>query len=918
MAGSNGQDGFFEKIKRAISELPLRYPLPIILSVAILCVLSIWSLRNFQIKLSLFDELPPDHPQLKRFKYVSENYGGTDILFVGIEGDNLSRMKECALRVQEELKKMPEIKSVRGKIDVEFFKNHALYYLDKKDLQDLYDLMRRRKEELKKLFMTYSFPDFISKWADLISQEILERETIEEDKKDEFVESISAIRLWVEQIRQAMIDGKLDPEKYKDTFRKAFLMYGEQKREGYSVYEDFLISEDKSTILITALPSKPADDYNFNKIIYDKVMDMKEKVQKAECAGLNLHIGGNHIGLEEQRRIVIQDMARTGNLSYILTMAVFLTVFRGFFGALSFTIFLAVGVVLTFGFLMLTYGYVTVISALFGSILIGMGIDWGVYVFSRWKEKIQEGQRGDKTISQSVYELIPPMFEAGITTSLGFLCVYVSQIKGAKILAVVAFAGILIYLILSWIFLPALMKIFSKQLAKGRVSGVVDLFFEKVADFVVSKSKYIVAISVPVIVLVIFFGFEKFGFEYNLRKILPHLEAIKAEDFIVSKFGRSKDYTVILAKDIEELKEKVMKLKQTETFGSVESILVFFPDDIKDKLQYVEEINKVVSDFRGGVIPSGGVFPALYIKSSFERMMSVASAMAELAVLSGIFEAEDEAKKLKQDIVKLLDSIDKLGDGNVDISALQRVNAESLDEFLQDLKTAAKSRGFELHDLPEDIRREFIGKDNSFIIFAYPKRPIWEDEIYMRKNLSEALSVDPSAFGVSALFLSVTERAKRDLLLSLSLAFSLTFIFLFLAFRRILPTILAMIPVTIGLIFAASFSALIGIKAHYINIGAFAIIAGTAEDYGVQIIYRLFSEKNVRKAVAGTGRAIFIAGLSTIAGFCTVALARFPGLSHFGILITIGLSTSIFVSVFLLPAFLEIFKEKILKSYEEK
>jgi predicted RND superfamily exporter protein len=109
----------------------------------------------------------------------------------------------------------------------------------------------------------------------------------------------------------------------------------------------------------------------------------------------------------------------------------------------------------------------------------------------------------------------------------------------------------------------------------------------------------------------------------------------------------------------------------------------------------------------------------------------------------------------------------------------------------------------------------------------------------MKKNLKEALSIDKEAFGVSALFISVTERAKKDLLNSLILALIVQLIVLSITFRSPLLVGLAMSPVITATLFTASFCPMIGIKAHYINVGAFAIIVGLSEDYGINMVYRL-------------------------------------------------------------------------------
>jgi predicted RND superfamily exporter protein len=55
-----------------------------------------------------------------------------------------------------------------------------------------------------------------------------------------------------------------------------------------------------------------------------------------------------------------------------------------------------------------------------------MGIDYGVYVFSRWREEATHQDDKILTLKKSIKEIIPPTFEAAITKSAGFLCIYIS------------------------------------------------------------------------------------------------------------------------------------------------------------------------------------------------------------------------------------------------------------------------------------------------------------------------------------------------------------------------------------------------------------------------------------------------------------------------------------------------------------
>ncbi len=894
-----------------VSELPVRFYWLIVPLFIFLATLSVFMMRKMEIRLSFFDELPPDHPDVLRYKEISEKYGGIDMVLFVIEGENLSELKRCAAEVEEKLRQMPEIKHVRGKLPTDFFKKHALFFVEKEKLRELLDFMRRNEEKLKYLFQDLIFPNFIRSWASLAENEILQREDAGEEH--EFVRSISNIREWISLITRYFEKGELDSERYKKVFRKAFFVASDEGRsseaEYFDVDEEYIISKDLKSIVITAIPVKPSDDYNFNKLIYRKSAELKEEAERICGQDIKISLGGTYVALEEQRLYTVRDMRTTFVIALLGTLILYISIFRGIFSLVVVSLSLGVGLALTFGFLMIVYGYVTIMSALFGSFLLGLGIDFIVYVLSRWREFVdKEGVEPTKAVQLAVKDEIPPMFIGATTTSSAFYSVYVSQIQGAKILSVVAGTGILIYFITSVLFTSSLIVLLRRFLVREKIKGL-DWLLSPISSFV-ARVPFPVLGATLVLILLSTIGLRKFGFEYNIRNILPDLPAIHTEDKLVEKFGRSKDYILITAQDLTELDRKTELIKKVPNISKVESIRLFYPDGMTEKLPFIRDMKPLVYQIEEGEVPvNHGVFSSSELKSAFESLQKVASAFVELAILSGTFMGEDEAKKLKNDISKLIEIIERKGKeksgngGRIDISLLQKVNAEVVLEFLGDLKTAVESEGFSIDELPSDIKDIFIGKDGSFIILAYPSRPIWEDENFMRFLRAESERVDKDAFSIGTVFLNVTDRVKKDFVISLGLAFFFVSLLVFAGFRNFVYSLMAMAPVTISLFITLGITSLLGIKIHYVDMGTYAILLGAGVDYGVHIVHRLIEEKgNIVHAITGTGRAISIAALTTVVGFGSINFAQFPGLKDFGEILFIGILVSLFVSVFAIPA----------------
>lgn len=886
-----------DKVVDIIAGLPIRFYWLFVPLFLFLSFVSFGASKNMIIKLSFFDELPPDHPQVIRYKEVTEKYGGVDMIFFVIQSEKLSELKRCAEEVQEGLESMEEIKSVRGKIPVDFLKQHALFFVEKDNLQELEDFLKRREKEFTALFEDLDFLHFIRSWSGIMENEILQREDVGDE--EEFVKSITNIKNWLELVEQYFQTGYIDKDKYKSLFRRAFLIGSVSNNVSeYDIDHEFMISEDLDTLAVFAIPVRPSDDYNFNKLIYNKLVDMKNKLKN--CSEEKIYLGGTYIALEEQRLVTLKDMKTTTLISGVLGVLVFILIFRGIGSIVVIASAIVVGLSLAFGFLMLAYGYITVISALFGAFLIGLGVDFQAYVFARWKELVQEGVEPKEAVRLALKKVISPMFVGASTTSASFFSVTISEITGTKILGVIAGAGILIYLITAILFTSSLIIVLRKILVKERAI-TLDYPLRFVADLV-SKMRFPFLLLYSFLLLLGIYGLIfRFGFEYNLRKILPDLPAIQAEDKIIKEFGRPKDYTVFVFNNLQELDENIEKIKQSSTVKTVESIRLFYPDDIDQKLPYVRSIYNVVKNINLGENPDlPYVGEATYVSQSFESLGRVASAMIELSVISGTFQGENEAKKLKDVIERIVHQLSQRD--YIDMTTLQVINSDSVSEMLNDLKIASVSRGFGINDIPKDIKNAFVGKDGSFMVFAYPKKAIWEDEGYMRKIKNEMEQIDPKSFSIISIFLNVTDRVKKDFARSLSLSFFIVFLLTYLGFRNIRQAVLSIIPVTSSLLITSGIASLLGLKIHYINMGAYALLLGVGVDYGVHIVHRLIEEKDIKKAVAGTGTAIFIAAITTMVGFGSMLAAHFPGLKDLGEILTIGILFSAFVSVVLMPA----------------
>ena len=130
----------------------------------------------------------------------------------------------------------------------------------------------------------------------------------------------------------------------------------------------------------------------------------------------------------------------------------------------------------------------------------------------------------------------------------------------------------------------------------------------------------------------------------------------------------------------------------------------------------------------------------------------------------------------------------------------------------------------------------------------------------------------------------------------------LVLIALILAFRRAREVILtaASVGLTIGAMLGAM--QLLGVSWNFMNLAALLLALGAGLDYSIHILIDLRRhDGNVRAVQSGVGRALLVCGLSSVAGFGSLAWASNLGLASLGQACAIALAINTAAAVFLLP-----------------
>jgi predicted RND superfamily exporter protein len=122
-------------------------------------------------------------------------------------------------------------------------------------------------------------------------------------------------------------------------------------------------------------------------------------------------------------------------------------------------------------------------------------------------------------------------------------------------------------------------------------------------------------------------------------------------------------------------------------------------------------------------------------------------------------------------------------------------------------------------------------------------------------------------------------------------------------FRRPGKILAALVPVVTGLVMMFGIMGMLGLTFNLFNIIAAILVIGLGVDYGIFMVHR--QEEGIDRA---TGQAVLVSGLTTLAGFGALVLARHPALHSIGVTVLLGIGTAIPAALLVIPALYQVEK----------
>lgn len=217
-----------------------------------------------------------------------------------------------------------------------------------------------------------------------------------------------------------------------------------------------MAAEEPGVARMLVRPSGSAYDPPFARPFMANLYAVLDGLEPAE-RGLEIAwVGGAYQHSVEEIEGITDDLSRTALLSLLLVIVVIGLGFRDFRAVLLIFVPLLIGNLLTWGLAGATVGELNTFTSFFAAVLIGLGVDFSIHLYSRYREERLTSPTLEEAVMRAWDATGPPCTTAALTSAGGFCALWIAGFKGFQQLGTLLAGGVLLCLLAVLVTLPLL------------------------------------------------------------------------------------------------------------------------------------------------------------------------------------------------------------------------------------------------------------------------------------------------------------------------------------------------------------------------------------------------------------------------------------------------------------------------------
>ncbi|MCI0343548.1 MAG: MMPL family transporter [Planctomycetales bacterium] len=522
---------------------------------------------------------------------------------------------------------------------------------------------------------------------------------------------------------------------------------------------------------------------------------------------------------------------------------------------------LGLGVLWTAGLAGWAYGRIGFVTAAFAAVLVGLAVDFPIHLLTRYRDERTRAEPA-AALAATLAGTGPGLVAAAVTTAGAFLVLVSSSFRGLSEMGLLTAAGLVLCLVAVFstaAFLYPRAEIRGRDPERSPFGAIGRLprgaALAVLALAAAASAGAAAALSRP--------GLR---FEEDLRRLAtPGAEANETQGALAEAFGLSLDPLLLL----------------TEA-GDADAA-------VAEAARVAESLEGLVAEGRlASVLGPGSLLP------SPERRAANCAALAEVepgATIAGVRAALDG------------EGFDpaEFGEG------LGHLEAALAGSRRGDLGLAALSgREGPLHEV---LRARPAGGAVAATVLQPAGRPDGAARTALARDVAEAVArAGPGTVLATAdlVVARLRDRLLPEVRVMCLVAGGAVALLTFFHFGRLGWTLLALVPVGLGLLWTAGAMAALGIPLTFFNVSIFPLILGIGVDDGIHVVSRYIEggERDLQRTLAAVGLPVVMTSATTMMGFGSLVLAENPGLASLGAASSLGVGACLAASLLVLPALL--------------
>lgn len=910
-----------DKILEYVSDCVATYPYYILVFSLLLALLSAgYTIFNMKFLTNRNDLISPNSKYYKDFQSYRKEFKDFDGLVIAIEGEDSQKVKKFVDDLAQFFYSNPEnFEDVFHKIDTRFFKNKKLLYLSIDDLHSVEKKIKANEAFLGSIIEKPGLEQFFIRVNKEISKAMvgsLISDFLGGDDKSEKTESENPLDLsLVVSILEQMLGYLKGEKKFLSPWKNIFI-----KKKGGIDDDGYLTTSEKNFYFIFLNPSERQSDFAKAVGPISMARNYIKRLQH-KYPGVTAGVTGPTALSSDEMVTSLNDTIKASFISLFGVSLLLIISLKGFILPFIAVFTLVISLCWTLGFTTLTIGHLNILSVVFTTILIGLGIDFAIHFILRYQEEKELGDDIFKFLKKSFIGTGKGVIAGAVTTSFAFMSIIFSDFKGIAELGFIAGTGIIICLFVTMTFLPALIIIIDHLQTKSWLGGwnkkltfnykLSKKIFFPFFDLFLKKPGYLIFFSC-VITFLSLLAIKDIRFDYNILDLQAiGIESVDYEMKILNNSDQSAWYGAMIVDTFKEVLSKKKLLESIPSVNGVKSIASMVPEHQEDKINIIKKISHFFKRFPPAdntvssvnIVNLSKVLNKIYFKMRKEKNTSWKQ---------GNKPQTESIQKLRKLIVEFNSLVKERKEISFksDLEQYQNILFDDFGQKIQSFRDALNPVKIEISDIPKNLKERFIGRTGKFMLQIFPKINIY-DRGPMEEFVSDIRSIDFNVTGTAITASESSRLMKEGYIKGGQYALMAILLFVWISFKDWRCTLLAILPLVLGAIWGLGLMALFNLHFNLANLIILPLIIGIGVDNGIHIVHRFRDDKDrtVSPIYKSTGKAVILSSFTTIIGFGSLMVASHRGIHSIGVLLTIGVGCCMVASITVLPAILKIASE---------